>query len=105
MIPLRICRRVLSLVYVYPFEKGTSIWKKILCVIFTFIFFITAVSAFISSVLFFSGNFSTNIEQSLYSLFQIAAFSSLTYMTIVLFYSRKELTGFLDKLTQLYEAS
>lgn len=49
-------------------------------------------------------NISIDLEESLYALFQISAFSGLTYMCIVAFLLRNEITVFLGTLSQIYDA-
>lgn len=102
MKPLATHERVLTWLCIFPAANDTSKWKKSLYILLVFILFVLEVCALVSSLIFFLKNVSNNLEESLYSLFQISAFSCLTYFSFISFYSRHEIMAVFGKLAQIY---
>lgn len=103
MHPLPTNQRMLTWICVSPLESRDSKWMKPFCVIFALTTFLAVLSCVLSSVIFFSSNVSIDVEESLYALFQISAFSGVAYMAIVAFYSRKKINAFLETLTAIHD--
>lgn len=103
MRPLPTNQRMLTWICVCPLESRDSKWMKPFCVIFALTTFLAVSSCVLSSVIFFSSNVSKDVEESLYALFQISAFSGVAYMAIVAFYSRKKINAFLETLTAIHD--
>lgn len=102
MRPLSTNQRMLKWLCVCPLEARDSQWMKPLCIIFSLITFAAVAGCVLSSIVFFSTNISTDLEESLYALFQISAFSGVAYMAIVAFIERNKITAFLETLTKIY---
>lgn len=104
MLPLPTNQRVLTWLCIRPMNTDENRWKKLFYIMFSITFVSMDLTGLFSSVAFFLINISTDLEESLYALFQISAFSGLTYMCIVAFLLRNEITAFLGTLSQIYDA-
>lgn len=61
--------------------------------------------AVIASAIFFLKFVSVDLNQSLYAMFQIAAYTNVTYIYIAAFLLRHKITAVFDSLTEIYEES
>lgn len=104
MLPLPTNQRVLTWLCIRPMNTDENRWKKLFYIMFSITFVSIDLTALFSSIAFFFINISIDLEESLYALFQISAFSGLTYMCIVAFLLRNEITVFLGTLSQIYDA-
>lgn len=105
MKPLATNRRILTWLCVCPFDRDTSIVEKMFFIILTLFLFALVSSALVSSIVFFANNVSVDIESSLYALVEIAAYSGLLYMLMVVFILRKRINRFLGTLETIYDES
>lgn len=105
MKPLVTNRRVLTWFCICPFDPNTSVLKKTFFGILTLFLFASALSGAISSIVFFVHNVSIDLENSLYSVLQIAANSNLSYLYLVAFFSREKISLFLATLEEIYQES
>lgn len=55
--------------------------------------------------IFFVQSFSTNLEESLYAIFQLTGTSAMFYFNIVAFNSRRKMARLFEKLSDIYNAS
>lgn len=102
--PLTTNARVLTWICICPVEANTSKKRKLTYIIFTFTLFLTVLTTFISSYVFFKENFSNDIEKSFYALLQLIVYLGLTYVILSIFLSRHKITAFLKTLSDIYEA-
>lgn len=96
--PLETNRRLLTWVSVIPADENTNIFMKFVYKISSLVIFATCFGVTIASVTYYLKLASTNLEKSLYSLAQIAAFSSMTYIIIVTFFIRNKIPTIFDSL-------
>ena len=86
-------------------ESTTSSWQKMLFSIFSVVCLIANACAVAASVTFLLKFISSNLEESLYALFQCAAYSNVVYIHIAAFLQRKKVTSVFESLTEIYETS
>ena len=86
-------------------ESTTSSWQKMLFSIFSIVCLIANACAVAASVTFLLKFISSNLEESLYALFQCAAYSNVVYIHIAAFLQRKKVTSVFESLTEIYETS
>lgn len=105
MKPFATNRQVLTWFCVCPFDQSTIILKKMFFIIVTLFLFASVFSGAVSSIVFFVNNLSIDLKNSFYCIFQIAAFSNLSYLYIVAFVSRKKIYAFLTTFDEIYKES
>lgn len=103
--PLITCQRVLTWISVCPVAKNTSIWKRILFKLFPLVIFITDLAGLIASVVFFYRFISTNLEECLYAVFQIAGLLGMANSIIVTFIRRHKIPLIFKSLADIYKYS
>lgn len=101
MRPLKTNQQVLRWICVLPWDESTSKWKKIAISMFALSVFIVNVSAVAASIVRLKSSIATDLEESLYSLFPIAASSSATYAMVVAFLSYRKIDGIFRKLSEI----
>lgn len=105
MKPLATNRRVLTWLCICPFDQDASIVKRTFFIILALFQFALVSSASVSSIIFFVNNLSVDLEGCLYAVFQIAAYSGLSYMWVVAFTLRKKINQSFGTLDAIYEES
>lgn len=103
MKPLVMNRRVLTWLCVFPLDEVTTRKGKLTCIVFSFGVSLTIFSGLTGSVVFFLKFMSTDLEESLYSLFQIAAIFSSANAIVVAFVMRHRIPKMFVNLTRIYE--
>lgn len=103
--PLATSQKVLTWLCVYPADKNTSFLKRCAYVALYFYVLIGNMSVLISSIVFFVTYVSTDFELSLYAVFQMAAYTSSTYLMLLAYTLRNQITSVFDGLARIYEAS
>lgn len=105
IVPLETNRRLLTWVSVMQTDKDVGILKRFAYKISGLIIFATCFSVTIASITYYLKLASTNLEKSLYSLAQIAAFTSMTYIIIVTFFIRNQIPSIFDGLYKICRTS
>lgn len=105
MKPLEMNRRVLTWLCVYPASENTSKSTKTLYVIFTLIILSGNLIGLGLSIDYFLKSASTDLEDSLYALFQILATAKMSYTMIVAYFLRHRITAIFVSLSDIYDAS
>lgn len=95
-------KRVLQWLCVYPLDENSNKLMKLACVVFALCVFISQLAAVISSAVFFLTFMSTDLELALFALFQVAACAAVTYVAVIAFVMRKEITTTIDQLSGIY---
>lgn len=103
MEPLMTNKKVLMWLSVYPFADGASKWKKKLSILLAFYVFISQICSVVASVAFFLKFMSTDLERSLYAIFQVFACSSAAYGVGFAVVMSHEITNTIDKLSEIYK--
>lgn len=103
--PLATSQKVLTWLCVYPADRNTSFLKKCAYVALYFYVLIGNMSVLISSMVYFATYVSTDFELSLYAVFQIAAYTSSTYLMLLAYTLRYKITAVFDGLARIYDAS
>lgn len=105
MKPLSTNQRFLTWLCICPVDANAGRFKKVSCILFTIVLFALNLSVLTASWLFLLKYASTDLELSLYSLFQVSAFFGLMFMNIMTFVMRKEITATFLTLSDIYTAS
>lgn len=100
--PLQTTRCVLTWLYLYPADQNTNKWKKLAYIIVSLIVFIVNVCGLAASVAFFMKFVSTDLEESIYALFQITGILPQIASMLVAFALRQKIFVIFEKLTTIY---
>lgn len=103
MKPLECNYRALIWLCVNPNEKNVSRWLKAIRITFALSVFVANSCAVIASIAFFSTFVSIDLEESLYSLLQIAAYIFVVYASIATFVTRRKFHKIFKDLSEIYE--
>lgn len=103
MKPLKASHTMLTWFCVFPPENSTSPEKKMLYNIFVVAIFVGNVCTFISSSFFFIEYVSIDLEESLYSLFQIVGSASILYLITVTYFLSRKIRILFEDLSRIYE--
>lgn len=105
MKPLVTIERALVWLCLCSPDKATSKWKMLVCAFLGLITFTSTLSDMLASVAFMLKFISIDMEESLYALFQIFGFGSITYAIIVTFFQRHRMRDLFRGLSKIYSAS
>ena len=105
MKPLVTNKLVLMWLCSHPAEKSTVKWKKIAYVAFTAFSLLGLLSLIGLTSIFCVQSFSTDLEESLYAIFQMTGSSAMFYFSIVAFNSRHKIAALFENLSDIYSAS
>lgn len=105
MVPLAVHRQVLTWCCVYPPDENTSKWEKLSFKAFAFVIFVSLLSTIAVSVAYIAKFMSTDLGGSLHALFQITAYTGLSYVALNGFILRDKITAIFSQLTQIYNES
>lgn len=103
MEPFAMNKRVLQWHCVYPLDENSSKWMKWACVAFALCVFASNILAIVSSAVYVWKYIWIDLEGSLYALFQVAGWTSLTYGMVIAFIMRKELTATIDQSSDIFK--
>lgn len=98
-------QKMLTWICVYPADETVSKFKRATYAFAYAFILISNLCVLASSVAFFLKYVSVDLEQSLYAVFQITAYGSMTYLIIVSFLLRSKIPLVFDDLAKIYEAS
>lgn len=97
--PLPTTQRVLSWICVETDDESINSSK----ILFSFLIFTANLFGLISSVAFFLKFVSINLEQSLYTMFQISGTISTFYVSFIVFFSRRKISKLFQSLSKIYD--
>lgn len=103
--PIKEIRQILIWISVIPADNGTSKWQTIGYRICSFSIFAMLLSLTTASIFFCHKFMSIDLETSLYSMAQIAAFTAMIYTIIVTFFIRHDIEALFDGLYNICETS
>lgn len=103
MKPMKILWQFLNWFCVYPCSKSTPRWKNRVHIAFTFFIFVGNCCGVLVSTAFFFESISTNLENSLYAILQIASCAVGVYAVIFMLLSRQKITANLNDLARIYD--
>lgn len=104
MDPLPTCRRVLTWICVLPAIQFTSKWEKGMHLSFSFVNCLCIVIVTTGSVGYFWKYVQIDLEESLYALYQVAAYIPLINGIIVTFLLRNQITSIFKNLSKIHES-
>lgn len=107
MTPLITNKRVLIWLWMCPADgkSDNSMLKSLAHIAFGFTVFFGVVAGLISSFAYFESFVWVDLENSLYALFQVAAFLGLVPLFPIAISSRQKISQLLDNLSNIYAAS
>lgn len=105
MEPLVTARRILTWLSMYPAEKSSNKWKRIVYTAFSLILVVCALCEFVSLLTFILKYISINFEECLFTLVVCIAFINIIYAMITSFFSRHLIPSIFEELTLIHEAS
>lgn len=96
-------QRVLTWLCVFPLDEVATMKENMTCIAFSIGVILTIFSGMTGSIVFFLKFVSTDLEESLYALFQIAALISTINAIVVVILLRHRIPGMFKNLTGIYE--
>lgn len=105
MEPLHTSRRVLTCLCICSFDKTTSMKEKSIYITLSVSIIFAEIFMLIASVVFFMKNVSTNLEESLFALLQIAGLVGSLYIMATAYISQHKIMSIFDSLSQIYTSS
>lgn len=105
MKPLPTNQKMLACMCILPADENSSKRERILNVASTLALIVVELCIFISSGAFIMKNVSTDLEVSLYGVFQVVASFGLTYMMISGIIFRRKIAAMIQTLSNLYDES
>lgn len=103
MEPLSTTRWVSTWLSMYPAPEDSTEPQKIAYKACGLLVFLGPASFAMATLAFFLKYLSIDLESSLYALFQVLAFTSITYSFVVAFILRKKILLIFDQLSRIYD--
>lgn len=101
---LKTCRGVLTWLYLCPSDKlNESMGEKEMHIIFGSSIFLANFLNVIVSAAFFVKYISTDLEECLYSLFEIVGFLGMVYVILIAFSLRNKIFAIFESLDTIYD--
>lgn len=104
MEPLLTNRRIMMWLCVCPAIATSTKWQRFGYMVFTFFIIALNLSGLAASAVFFTKFVWTDLENSLFNIFNMSGHLSVLYMFIILFSSRRKITSLYEFLAELYRA-
>lgn len=103
MIPLKTNRHVLTWLCVFPPEEGTTKKKRIAHVVFSLTIFGINAGSFFVSLAYFMKYMSIDLEQSIFAIVQMLGEVNMTYISVITFILRDEVSATYKSLSKIYK--
>lgn len=103
MIPLKTNRRVLQWFCVYPANESDSLWIRFAYICFALFMLAINIIVIVVSITFFIRFASTNLEEALFTVIQLAGIVTMTYVMIITFFQRFKIIGIFKSLENIYK--
>lgn len=101
MKPLELHQKIMTWIFIVPNAKSNSKFQTVLFATFGCIAIVSQVFAVATSFAYFIKFLSIDIEQSLYTTFQITACASAAYVFILACFSRHQIQSLFEHLTAI----
>lgn len=105
MRPLVTSQRALTWLCLCPVAENVSKRMKLIYILFTCVTHLVATYIFICSTIYSIRLLRTDLEKSLYSLYQIAAASNMIYLISTVFFIRQKISDVFMQLSEIYQTS
>lgn len=105
MNPLVTLQRSFVWICLCPIPEGTSKTSKIKYFAFCGFLIVNYNSCMITSSIHFFNNLSIDLKEALFSLFQVAASSSVLYQTLFVMFTRRSILDIFKNLSKIYAES
>lgn len=103
MKPLAMNQRMLALLCVLPIDEAATIKEKLACFLFSSVAIFTIYTSLTSSAVFFVKFVSIDLEESLYSLFQVASIFATANAIGIAALMRHRIPPMFANLTKIYD--
>lgn len=104
MVPLKTNRLIFMWFLIFPREKNTSLLIAFAQYAFAVLCFVATVSGFFGSIIFVNRYIKTDLDAALFSVLQIAALFSATYMQIFGHILRKKFIAMIECFSKFYKS-
>lgn len=102
MKPLETNQQILTFLCIFP---TTNKCKRRIYIVLSVFLLVIEICGLASSATFVLNHISTDLEEAIYAIFQVAAFSGLIYMIIVTIILRNKIIDFFRTLSKICETS
>lgn len=97
-------RRLFRWMCIFPMAENTELWKKILMTVFGISVPLIEVFGLMASIVYVSKYATADLEGSVKTLFQIAAYINVSYVMAVAFFKRKQILNIFKRFQSIYDA-
>lgn len=98
-------QRVFTMMCILPMADNTETWKKILIVLFGATVPLSVISGFLASVVYVSKYATVDLEESVKTVYQIAAYMNVSYTVTLALLRRNQILEVIKKFQSIYDAS
>lgn len=97
--------RVFTLMCILPIPDDTELWQQIFRLFFGFTVSVSVSCGLVSSIVYVSKYAGDNLEESVKTIFQIAAYANVTYMMVIAFLKQRKIKEILRRFQETYDNS
>lgn len=98
-------QRIFQLMCIFPMTADIELWKQLLVKIFAVTLHITEILGLVTSLMFVGKYATSDLEGSVKTLFQIAAYSNVIFVMVVAFIKRSQIVNFIQTYQIIYDTS
>lgn len=98
-------QRLFKLMCIWPLADDSSLWKKILITVLGVTVVLSEVLGLLASLVFVAKYVTIDLEGSVKTVFQIAAYINTTYVMFIAFSRRQRIIKLIKKFQRIYDAS
>lgn len=98
-------QRLFKLMCIWPLADDSSLWKKILITVLGVTVVFSEVLGLLASLVFVAKYVTIDLEGSVKTVFQIAAYINTTYVMFTAFSRRQRIIKLIKKFQRIYDAS
>lgn len=97
--------RIFTLMCILPISENSELWEKILRLIFGFTVSVSVSCGLVSSIIYVSKYADDNLEESVKTIFQIAAYLNVVYLMAIGFLKKNDIFDIFNKFQNIYDDS
>lgn len=97
-------QRIFTLMCILPIAELADLWKKIFRLIFGLTILFSVLCGLVSSIVYVTKYSNDNLEESVKTVFQIAAYANVTYMMGTAFLKRDNISDVLSRFQKIYDS-
>lgn len=96
---------IFTLMCIFPKGETTPLWKQVLILIFGIIIPTSVLWGFAASFVYVLKFANVDLEESVKTVFQIAAYVNVSYMMIIAFLKRDKIINIFNRFQHIYDNS